>query len=41
MGALSLGVKGPGNEPDHSTLTSAKVKKMKIYTFTPPYIFMV
>jgi hypothetical protein len=34
------GVKRPGREADHSPPTSAKVKKMCIYT-TPPYTFMV
>jgi hypothetical protein len=33
-GALSLGVKRPGREADHSAPTSAEVKKT-IYTFTP------
>jgi hypothetical protein len=39
LGALSLGVKGPGHEADRSP-TSAKVKKMWVYTSTPPYVFM-
>jgi hypothetical protein len=39
-GALSLGVKWPGREADHSPPTSAEVKKMWIYTSTPPYTFM-
>jgi hypothetical protein len=39
-GALSLRVKRPGREADHSPLTNAEVKKMWIYTSTPPYIFM-
>jgi hypothetical protein len=34
-GALSLGVKRPGREVDHSPPTSAEVKKMWIYTSTP------
>jgi hypothetical protein len=34
------GVKRQGREADHSPQTSAEVKKMWIYTFTPPYIFM-
>jgi hypothetical protein len=38
--ALSLGVKRPRREPDHSPLASAEVKKMWIYTSTPPYAFM-
>jgi hypothetical protein len=37
---LSPGVKRPGREADHSSLASAEVKKMWIYTFTPPYAFM-
>jgi hypothetical protein len=32
LGALSLGVKRQGHEADHSPPTSAKVKKMWIYT---------
>jgi hypothetical protein len=39
-GALSQGVKRPGREADHSSPTSAEVKKMWIYTSTPPYAFM-
>jgi hypothetical protein len=34
-GALSPGVKRPGREVDHSPPTSAKVKKMWIYTSSP------
>jgi hypothetical protein len=34
------GIKRPGSEADHSPPTSAKVKKMWIYTFIPPYAFM-
>jgi hypothetical protein len=34
------GVKRPGREADHSPPTTAKVKKMWIYTATPPYAFM-
>jgi hypothetical protein len=34
-GALSQGVKRPGCKVDHSSPTSAKVKKMWIYTSTP------
>jgi hypothetical protein len=34
------GVKRQGREADHSPLTSAEVKKMWIYTSTPPYVFM-
>jgi hypothetical protein len=39
-GALSLGVKRQGREADHSPPASADVKKMWIYTSTPPYAFM-
>jgi hypothetical protein len=35
------GVKWLGREADHSPPTSAEVKNMWIYAFTPPYIFMV
>jgi hypothetical protein len=34
------GVKRLGREADHSTPASAKVYKMWIYTFTPPYAIM-
>jgi hypothetical protein len=34
-GALSPGVKRPGREADHSSPTSAEVKKMWIYTSIP------
>jgi hypothetical protein len=34
------GVKRQGRETDHSPPTSAEVKKMWIYTSTPPYVFM-
>jgi hypothetical protein len=33
-------VKRPGCEADHSPPTSAKVKKMWIYTSIPPYVFI-
>jgi hypothetical protein len=33
-------VKRQGREADHSPPTSAEVKKMWIYAFTPPYVFM-
>jgi hypothetical protein len=33
------GVKRQGREADHSPPTNAEVKKMWIYTSTPPYIF--
>jgi hypothetical protein len=39
-GALSLGVKRPGREADHSSPASEEVKKMWIYTSIPPYVFM-
>jgi hypothetical protein len=35
-GALSLGVKRPGREADHSPLSSAEVKNAWSYTSTPP-----
>jgi hypothetical protein len=35
-GALSLGVKRPGCEADHSPAPSAEVKNAWIYTSTPP-----
>jgi hypothetical protein len=38
-GYLSLGLKRPGREADHSP-TSAEVKKTWIYTSAPPYVFM-
>jgi hypothetical protein len=34
------GVKRHGREADHSPPTSAELKKMWIYTSTPPYAFM-
>jgi hypothetical protein len=39
-GVLSPGVKRQGREADHSPPASAEVKKMWIYTSTPPYAFM-
>jgi hypothetical protein len=39
-GALSPRVKRPGRKADHSSPASAEVKKMWIYTSTPPYAFM-
>jgi hypothetical protein len=39
-GALSLGVKRPGREADHSPPSSAEVKNALRYTSTPPYVFM-
>jgi hypothetical protein len=38
--ALSPGIKQKRHEANHSPLTSAEVKKMWIYTSTPPYAFM-
>jgi hypothetical protein len=35
-GALSLGVKRPGREADHSPPSSAEVKNAWNYTSTPP-----
>jgi hypothetical protein len=40
LGALSSEVKLLGTEAGHSPPTSAEVKKMWIYTPTPPYAFM-
>jgi hypothetical protein len=34
------GVKRQGREADHSSPISAEVKKMWIYTSTPPYVLM-
>jgi hypothetical protein len=34
------GAKAAGLEADHVTPINAKVKKMQVYTSTPPYIFM-
>jgi hypothetical protein len=39
-GALSPGVKRQGREAGDSPPASAEVKKMWIYTSTPPYLFM-
>jgi hypothetical protein len=39
-GVLSMGVKLPGREADHSPPTSAEVKRTWIYTCTPRYVFM-
>jgi hypothetical protein len=39
-GAVSPGVKRQGREADHSPPASAEVKKIWIYTSTPPYAFM-
>jgi hypothetical protein len=40
LGALSPGVKRPGREVDHSPPASAEIKKMWIYTSTPPCALM-
>jgi hypothetical protein len=39
-GALSLGIKRPGVEADHSHPSSAEFKNVWSYTSTPQYIFM-
>jgi hypothetical protein len=39
-GVLSPRVKHPGNEADHLPPPSVEVKKMWIYTSTPPYTLM-
>jgi hypothetical protein len=39
-GALSLEVKRPGQEADHSPPASAEFKKMWIYISIPTYSFM-
>jgi hypothetical protein len=38
--ALSLGVKRPGREADHSPSSSAEVKNAWSYTCTPQYVSM-
>jgi hypothetical protein len=40
-GDLSLGVKRQSREADHSSPTSAEIKKMWICTFTPPDAFFI
>jgi hypothetical protein len=40
-GDLSLGVKQPEREADHSSPYSAEVKNAWSYTYTPQYAFMV
>jgi hypothetical protein len=40
-GALFLGVKGQEREVNHLPPPSAEVKKIRIYTSTPPYAFIV
>jgi hypothetical protein len=39
-GALSLGIKRPGREADHSPPSSAEVKNAWSYNSTPKYVFM-
>jgi hypothetical protein len=39
-GTLSMGVKWPGREADHSPPSSAEVKNALSYTSTPQYAFM-
>jgi hypothetical protein len=39
-GALSLGLKRPGREADHSPPSSAEVKNAWSYTSTPQYVFV-
>jgi hypothetical protein len=39
-GVLSPGLKRSEREADHSTPTSAKVKKIRIDTSNAPYVFM-
>jgi hypothetical protein len=39
-GALSLGLKRPGREADHSPPSGAEVKNAWSYTSTPQYVFM-
>jgi hypothetical protein len=39
-GAPSPGLKEPGREADNSPPANVEVKKMWIYTSTPPYAFM-
>jgi hypothetical protein len=40
IGGSFPGVKRPGREADHSPPASTEVKKMWIYTSTPPFAFM-
>jgi hypothetical protein len=39
-GTLSVGIKRPGCEADHSPPSGAEVKNAWIYTSTPQYVFM-
>jgi hypothetical protein len=38
--AISLGLKRPGREADHSSPSRVEVKNTCRYTSTPPYVFM-
>jgi hypothetical protein len=40
LGAISLELKRPRREADHSPPTSAEAKNTWIYASTPPYVFM-
>jgi hypothetical protein len=40
-GPFSPGIKRPRRETDHSPPGSAEVKKMRVFTSTPSYAFMV
>jgi hypothetical protein len=40
-GAFSMEIKRPGREADHSPPASAEVKRIWIYTSTPPYGFVM
>jgi hypothetical protein len=39
--ACTPGIKWLGRETDHSPPIIAEVKKMRIYTSTPPYVFVL
>jgi hypothetical protein len=40
IGVISLGVKEPGRETDHSSPSSAEIKNVWSYTSTPQFVFM-
>jgi hypothetical protein len=40
IGGFFAGVKRPRREADYSLPSSAEVKNVWSYTFTPPYVFM-
>jgi hypothetical protein len=40
LGTISLGLRRPGREVNHSPPCSTEVKKIWIYISTPPYVFM-